>query len=214
MSQSLFFNVFPALPSTAGTNHPRIVNVATCNKNGGQNINVKLPHAVVTMLHHISTDTLVQFLDSKRPYFRLVQEWKGPNDSDKLVIAKQDNDVMVHTSHAHTSTSSQDSDSLQVGIFTEDDAKDHFAFGYLIRYAITKDGSWDMYYGSYRDYFRRNWDDVLAGNTLKKQGSPMAIWVGHDPDGDWDLLPKKLADVTMDGRAWDEKLSEWKITVH
>ena len=71
-----------------------------------------------------------------------------------------------------------------------------------------------MYYGSYRDYFWRDWDEVLAGKTKMKDGSPMAIWLGHDPDGDWDEFPKKLADVIMDGRAWDKALSEWTITDH
>jgi hypothetical protein len=98
MASSLFTDECQALPSTAGADHPHIVNVATYNTAGSQKRNVKLPDAVITMLHEISkngTDVLAQFLDVNRPSLRLVQRYIDPSLTDKLVIAKKDDEVLV-----------------------------------------------------------------------------------------------------------------------
>jgi hypothetical protein len=101
----------------------------------------------------------------------------------------------------------------QVGIVTEHKDK-CLEFDNLVRYTIATDGSWDITYMSYRDYFRYNWNDVWAGNTadfgfgkLNMKATP-----GNDPLSVWELLPFQLADNIMTNRLWDAGVSEWTIT--
>lgn len=98
MSSIRFTDDYPALPSAAPANHPHIVDVATYTTSGNKNKKVKLPDAVATMLHQISgngTDVLAQFLDVNRPSFRLVQKYIDSRNTDRLVIAKKNDEVIV-----------------------------------------------------------------------------------------------------------------------
>jgi hypothetical protein len=66
---------------------------------------------------------------------------------------------------------------------------------------------------SYRDYFRRNWDDVWAGRMVDL-GYGMVHFSatpGYDPTNCWDLLPFQLANNIMTNQLWDAQMSQ--ITV-
>jgi hypothetical protein len=91
-----FTNDHAALPSTAPANHPHLIDLATYTPpEGDQRTNMKLQDAVVTMLHQISTIVLDDFLDPNKPSFKLIQSFKNKSETDKLVITKKDNKVMV-----------------------------------------------------------------------------------------------------------------------
>jgi hypothetical protein len=102
----------------------------------------------------------------------------------------------------------------QIGIFNEHIVQGGcFEFDNLVHFTIAQAGSWDITYMSYRDYFRRNWNHVWAGQTvdlgfgmLKMKATPTS-----DPNGCWDLLAFQLADNIMTNRLWDAAMSNFAI---
>jgi hypothetical protein len=94
-----FVGDYAPLPPTAPSNHPHIIDVTAYARNHEDKATkLKLQDAVVTMLHNISigsSDALNQSLDADRPSFRLVQKYKDLRNTDKFVIAKKDNKVLV-----------------------------------------------------------------------------------------------------------------------
>jgi hypothetical protein len=67
---------------------------------------------------------------------------------------------------------------------------------------------------SYRDYFRRNWDDIWADRTVVLGFGTvnMKATPGHNYLQIWKLLPFQLASNIMSPRLWDAAESEWTIT--
>jgi hypothetical protein len=94
-----FLNDYAPLPSTAPADHPHVIDIAAYAPDPGDKATqLKLPDAVVTMLHCISAATLAAFLDaSPSSSFRLVQTFKDPRNTDKFVIARKANKIFVCT---------------------------------------------------------------------------------------------------------------------
>jgi hypothetical protein len=60
-----FLNDYAPLPSTAPADHPHVIDIAAyAPAPGDKATQLKLPDAVVTMLHCISAATLAAFLDA------------------------------------------------------------------------------------------------------------------------------------------------------
>ncbi|KAH3917611.1 hypothetical protein HBH56_042650 [Parastagonospora nodorum] len=191
-----FSNAFAALPSTAPANHPHLIDLATYTPpHANRQTNMKLPDAIVTMLHQISPTALGDFLDPNKASFRLIQTFKDKRETEKLVIAKNGDKVLV-------------------GVFTEHAEQGGcFEFDNLVHFTVAQDGSWDITYMSYRDYFRRNWAYVWAGQTVdlgfgfcNMKATPLS-----DPVDCWNLLPFQLADNIMTNCLWDAVRSDFTI---
>jgi hypothetical protein len=59
-----FIHDYAPLPSTASADHPHVIDVAAhAQDHEDKETKLKLPDAVVTMLHSIAPDTLAKFLD-------------------------------------------------------------------------------------------------------------------------------------------------------
>jgi hypothetical protein len=101
-----------------------------------------------------------------------------------------------------------------VGVVTDYVPGNCFEFDDLVRYRVAKDGSWSTTYMSYRDYFRRSWDDVWAGHTtsIGFDSLNMKAWPGHDPLKILDMLPKQLVDIIMGDSLWDTSMCQWTVT--
>jgi hypothetical protein len=94
-----FSDTVAALPSTGPADHAHIIDITSYTPpNGNENSNMQLQDAVVTMLHQIPLGTstaLTQFTDPAQPTFMLIQNWVDPRNTDKLVICKRGNNVIV-----------------------------------------------------------------------------------------------------------------------
>ncbi|KAH7077744.1 hypothetical protein BKA63DRAFT_564313 [Paraphoma chrysanthemicola] len=195
-----FTNAVTTLSSTAPVDHAHIIDIASyTSSNGNQNTNMKLQDAIATMLHNIpvgDSTALTRFLDPAQN-FRLIQSFIDPGNTDKLVIAKRGNKVIV-------------------GIVTEHVAEDCFEFDNLVHFTVNPDisGIWSITYMSYRDYFHHNWDDFWARRTVDKGFGElnMQAMPGNDPFNVWDLFPFQLAAIIMSNRLWEAQTCQWSIS--
>jgi hypothetical protein len=89
-------------------------------------------------------------------------------------------------------------------------------FDNLARFSIKEDGSWEVTYTSYRDYFRYDWEGVWAGQTvLRKPWSNLNMQATptSDPFNAFKLFPSQLADSILSEPLWDATRYEWTIAV-
>jgi hypothetical protein len=89
------------LPSDAAVNHPHLIDLAASTPPYSDR-SLKLPDAVATMLHNITTDTadhLANFLDTNHPSLQVIQQFRNTSNTDKFVIAKQGKKVLVSQRH-------------------------------------------------------------------------------------------------------------------
>jgi hypothetical protein len=95
-----FVSDYASLPSAAPPDHPHIIDVAAFTQSHEDKATrLRIQDAVVTMLYNISigsSDVLGQFLDANKPSFRLVQKYKNLGNTDKFVIARKGDNVLVH----------------------------------------------------------------------------------------------------------------------
>lgn len=93
-----FLENYEALPATAPIDHARIIHLPTfMTADGEYRSNINLQDAIVTMLYNISPTTLEAFMDAPTVpgSFRLVQENTDGSSSDKLLLIRKSNYVMV-----------------------------------------------------------------------------------------------------------------------
>ncbi|KAF2028069.1 hypothetical protein EK21DRAFT_114271 [Setomelanomma holmii] len=88
-----------ALSSSAPSDHAHVIDVTSYKMpEGWQSTTTKLQDAVATMLHQIpfeGSTALAAFLDSRRPNFKLLQKYVDTRKTDKIVIAKREDQAIL-----------------------------------------------------------------------------------------------------------------------
>jgi hypothetical protein len=85
-----FLDTFSALPADGPGKTAHIVDHGVAGPSTAH-----IQDAIVTMLYNISPDILTRFMDPTVTNFKLLQRYKDTNQTDKFVIMKRDNNVVV-----------------------------------------------------------------------------------------------------------------------
>ncbi|OAL49427.1 hypothetical protein IQ07DRAFT_568342 [Pyrenochaeta sp. DS3sAY3a] len=179
---SPFKDVFASLPASGPTTHAHIFELSDYSSSSNENQRdadrtISLQDAVVTILFHISPDTLESFLSPRVHTFKAIFGKKGT----QLVIWRKGLEVFIGTFTRHTA--------LKV-----------FGFDHVVGLLIGYDGSWHLKATTGNAFSAPKWPDIWLGKFEGYAGmGRMSVEVEEE---DMARRAGRLAEQILEERFW------------